>query len=209
MPEPDSPAIALETHSVHHQASLLLDPTTNAIRGGAILNVSDHARVGLNLDQEGRTSGKITHFGKTHAFEAFADDQGNFAGMFEDKQAGVTITITGGIASLQAGQIPTTGLQIQGKHHTTTLQLDNTGQLTGTIEAQSLEGAAFRVEVNQGRVIGGSFVHRDDSHETQIRFQGDRWSATVKASRADKSWALSVERGKASLIAKAQMELEF
>lgn len=210
MPDPTLPTIALETSGVHHEASLLLDPNTKAVTGGTIVNFTDRSSVGFQMDSTGSAVGTITHRGNTHAFRATAEADGNFSGVFEDQRLGVAIAISGGVATLKRGQIPKTGIQVQGDHHTTKLQLDQRGRLSGTVESRLGDGSDFRIEIKDGKITGGSFIHQGNNHNTRVTFTGDRWSAEVGGRCGDDGrWAIAIDRGKAELTAKAQMELKF
>jgi hypothetical protein len=206
-----NPEIALEHFGDHHQAHLLLQPGEQKIQitGGAVLNFSDHAALSLHLDPESKASAVFGHSGDTHAFRVKADTAGNFEGLYEDKHAGVSLNLSGNAATLKQGNIPEAGITIQGDHHKTALKLDAQGQVSGTVESRNTQGANFKLELEAGKIKSGTFIHKGNSHESNVTLSQSGWSASVAADRDDCRWSMSINRGQAGLTGAGQLQVNF
>ncbi|MEM8605119.1 MAG: hypothetical protein AAGF24_14955 [Cyanobacteria bacterium P01_H01_bin.121] len=211
MPDPSSKALVLQHFGDHHQAHLLLKPGERSnerkLTGGAIVNFSDHAALNVHIDSSSRASALLGHSGDTHSLQINADTDGNFGGVFEDAEAGISLKLQGNIVELSQGQIPAAGLVIEGDHHQTILKLDADGKLSGSLKSRNTEGASFSLEFEGSQLKAGSFIHQGDRHTSQITLAQDGWSAALTADRHQQGWSVKVSGGKAGLATYGNLHL--
>jgi hypothetical protein len=104
--------------------------------------------------------------------------------------------LASGLASIQKGTIPPTGLTIEADHHKVDLQVDNKGRISGSLESKVTEDSSFKVDVKNGRVVSGTFQHVGAKHTTTVSVGKDNWKAEV----ASGGWSIKVDKGKATKI---------
>jgi autotransporter translocation and assembly factor TamB len=210
MPENDEEKkqLAVENQGDHHFAKVAVDPDTKDVSAGMIYNFSDHATAALQF-VDGKMAGTVLHTGDTHSLQIDAKQDGTFTGTFKEARfGGVEVAFEGGVAKLLKGQLPATGLEVNGDHHAVRLMTSADGKLSGSIESTAVQGGVFKIKLENGS-LSGSFVHAGDNHETEISLSKNAWSANVSFGKGDTKLNLSVQKGKSETKAFAGVKLKF
>jgi len=205
-PENDN-AVSLSNQGDHHMAKVAFDPESKQIKAGVIANFSDHATAGLQFI-DGKVLGTIVHSGDTHSLHLDAKSDGTFEGTYTDKKGALEIAFKGGVSELVRGEIPEGGIKVSGDHHVVSISKNSDGRLCGSIESQATTNSSFRIEIREGKLLGG-YTHKGNGHETEVSLTGSALKAAVSFGTGDKKFTLAMERGRAEVKAFAGMKFKF
>jgi hypothetical protein len=206
MTQDNTNKITLQNSGDHHQALIAIDQATGKISASTIMNFSDNSAVGLNIDDNGKTTGTIAHAGDTHSFITSIASDGSIEGKYRDTKAGLELEISGGIAKMVKGSSPQLNISQEGDHHQTALCLGENGKLSGFIESRSTDDNSFRVELQDGKLTSGTFTHKGENHETNVTLTQNGWKANLSGGSGTSKWSVGVENGKAI---KGKVDLKF
>lgn len=204
-----SEKLSLEHTGDHHQAKIIIDPSTKKVVGGGVYNFSKNSAVGLSVDAEGKMTGTLLHSGDTHGFQTNLKSDGSFEGIYVDRKKGVELTLAGGKATLTKGKIPKAGLAIKGNHHKALLKLGADGKISGIIESRVTKEGAFGIEIQDSKITGGSFIHKGKGHKTKISVSQNDWEAKISAGTDRSKWSIGVKKGKAGTKITGGVKMNF
>lgn len=207
--EKDEEKVNLRQQGDHHQVNVSIDPNTGKISGGIVNNFSDNSAAALSIDEQGKAQGTFIHSGDTHAFQINAKSDGSFEGAYIDKKKNLELNVSSDVVSLEKGKIPEAGLSINGNHHKASLQIDENGKISGTLESKATDNQEYALKVENGKIIGGSFTHIGNNHKTEVSLSKDGWQAQVSGGKGSSSWSIGVEKGKAETKVLGGMKIKF
>jgi hypothetical protein len=193
--EQERKSMGLEHQGDHHFAKVAMDEATKKVSAAYIQNFSENSVAAVQMVDGGNVEANFVHSGDTHSLRVNARPDGGFDGTFKDEQKGIEVSLSGGIAKLVKGQLPTGGLDINADHHKVSLRMGSEGKLSGIIESQRENGGGFRLSLTNG-ALSGSLIHKGGGHETELSLSKDSWGAKVAFGKGNGKFTFSVQGGK-------------
>jgi len=87
--------------------------------------------------------------------------------------------------------------------------MDKNGKISGAMESKDTKNGAFRLEIQDGEVSGGTFIHQGVGHQTEVSIGPDGWKAGISGGKGNSKWSLGVENGKAEAKVLGGIKMKF
>lgn len=201
--------VSLEHTGDHHHAKITIDPKTKQVIGGVVHNFSNNSAIALSIDENGKVEGTAIHSGDTHGFQVDVKSNGSFGGTYIDHKRGIELVLSGDKATLTKGKIAQAGLSIEGDHHKAQLKLEDNGKISGILASRISKEGIFKMEIQNGKIVGGAFVHAGAHHKTQISVGQDGWRAGISIGTGKSKWSINIEKGKAQTKIFGGLKMKF
>lgn len=208
-PTTETSTIKINSLGDHHQAYLLLNPHKNTVSGGTVFNYSDHSLVGIKISENGEAVGTFSHSGDTHLLQGQLNNNGTFRAKYLDKGAGIELSVSQNGVRILKGKLPEGGIKISGEHHSTLLEIDSDGRLSGSLESKLTDSAAFSIQLGNGKISSGTFTHKGNHHTTSISLGHKDWTAQIASDDEDMQWSFGIEKGVAGVAGAVNFKHQF